>query len=244
MLVGWKHRAAGLRNHVPPPRYGAFCTEPTSPQAVTAIERERLYLYGIPPNLAHADDTYQSLLPYAAGENAKALHRSLYHDDLDTTATITAGHGHTEAAHHAGLSWIQAASWRTPTTSSIATNRPGVEVSSTSFLDYAFVGFVLPSGLRYVVPRVRFSGASSSVYLTVWLRWYDPADVNTEVADGELSCNTATAGLDGWVEGGRVDLSGVATTNSRRLVYLRVSAKVNTSTADLCEVQCGLSWGG
>jgi hypothetical protein len=244
MLAGWKHRSAGLRNHVPPPRWRGLATTGQSPDQDREVSPDPLYVYGLPGNLAHVDDVYQSLLPWLAGENAKALSLSLDNTTLDTTRTITAGHDHTDAAYHDGLTWMQLGSWQAVSSQGLTANRPGLVVSATSDTDYFFGAVVLPSGLRYVVPRIRYSTAGSTVYLTARVRFYAPSALFTVSVDGgQVSGNTATSDLDGWLEGGASDVSGIATTNSRRVVYVKLSASVNTSTATLYGFQLGLRWG-
>jgi hypothetical protein len=247
MLIYGTMSNGSLRNvrstMTPEWRYRAFKTEPTSPQVVTQVELERLYVYGLPPNLAQTDMPYDSLLPYLAGENAKALSRSLDATELDTSRTITTGHSHSEASYKTGLTWMQAGSWGVVNSQSITANYPALNVTTTSLTAYALVPFIVPSGLRYVVPRVFADCNNAATYLTVRVYFYVPSGLEggTVVVDGgQISVNSTTAA---WYEGGMSDLESATSTNSRKVVYMKLDAKVDSNSADIYGWQVGLRWG-
>jgi hypothetical protein len=65
-------------------------------------------VWGFPPNLAHGDDPYQSLIPYLAAKNADGLAYSLTGARLDADLSVTEGHAHD--TEETLLDWIQIAS--------------------------------------------------------------------------------------------------------------------------------------
>jgi hypothetical protein len=194
---------------------------------------------------------YSSLSADSALETIRALYYAV--NALETAGTLSApagGHDHSAANTH--MPWCQVGSWRLTTLLSANIGDPvplARIVNETSETVIALTPFSLPLGASRVIPSAQVQIPTSGVGLKLRLQFYAPANLNAASADvdagylsatGRYTSDGTNTGGAKWLEGGSVDLSGIALTDSKRLVYLKVSAQVTSGTADVVQIHLGL----
>jgi hypothetical protein len=194
-------------------------------------------------------DYYDSLSADSALEHIRALYYAT--TALETAGTLSApAGGHDHDAANTCMAWNQVGSWRTYTLRQSDDPYFGCRVvNETSETLIALLPFSLPLGASRVIPRAMVRIPTSGVGLKVRLQFFEPANINNAGADVDAGYLSATGVFsDGtvaddnpkWLEGSSVDLSGIALTDDKRLVYLKVSAQVTSDSADVVQIQLGL----
>jgi hypothetical protein len=205
-------------------------------------------LHGLVPlggNRLSEGEYHDALLALQSLENTRALYYALAGTETDGTPAAPAG-GHAHDTGSTELHWLQVGSWRTYTLFQ-SDNRYGARVvNETSATPIALIPFVLPPGSTTVTPRAMIQ-IPTAVTLTLLYEFFIPSGLNAAAAAsvtlsqlGIFSHNTTATGQPDWIEGSDVDLSGLGQTDSRRIVYLLVSASVNSGSADVAQIQLGL----
>jgi len=195
-------------------------------------------LYGMPQNLAHADDPYQSLLTETAKRNAMALYESMTDSVLAGTVTVTEGHNHSESSNTV-LTWMQLGSWRTAE----GLDTTDVTTPSATHIDnhvievLGYMPLVVPQGRTTIIPRARVATTSNKT-MTLTIDYMAPSTLTTVGVAGGTITNGTTNTSNGWIVGSSADVSTIALTGSLRVVYMRVQAQYSSgSHGHLYEVQ-------
>ena len=195
-------------------------------------------LYGLPQNLAHADDPYQSLLTETAKRNAMALYESMTGSVLAGTVTITEGHNHSEGSGTV-LTWMQLGSWRTTegldTTNNTTRSAARIDNHITELLGY--MPLVVPQGRTTIIPRARVATTNNKT-MTLTIDYMAPTALASAAVAGGTITNGTTDTDNGWLVGSSADVSTITLTGSLRVVYMRVRAEYSSgSHGHLYEVQ-------
>lgn len=207
-------------------------------------------LHGLVPlggNRLSEGEYHDSLIALQSLENTRALYYALSGTETDGTPAAPAA-GHTHDTGSTELSWLQVGSWRTYTLRQSDEPYYGARiVDEVAATPIAFFAFVLPIGSNFVTPRAMIR-IPTAVDLDLVFDFYDPAALNgapeetvTLSETGIYSSNGTNTGDPKWTEGTDVDLSNIALTGGRRIVYLLVSASVSAATADVVQIQLGLT---
>jgi hypothetical protein len=195
-------------------------------------------LYGLPQNLAHTDDPYQSLLTEIAKRNAIAQYQSLVDASLVGTIAVTGGHDHTETANTV-LDWMQLGTW--PTVEGVDTTdqstRGAVRVDTHIARQLGFLPVIVPQGKTTIIPRARMTTTGGKT-MTVTIDYMAPSNLNTVAVAGGTITNGGVNTTNGWIVGSSADVSGIALTNGLRLVYVSVQTAYSFgSHGHLFEIQ-------
>lgn len=201
-------------------------------------------LHGLVPlggNRLSEGEYHDSLLALQSLENTRALYYALSGEETDGTPAAPAG-GHAHDTGSTELSWLQVGSWQLYTHQRTAYGARIVD--ETTETPVALLAFVLPPGSTTVTPRANVRVPNGTT-LTLEFDFFEPGNLN---AAPDASATLTKAGLwevtgskTKWFDGADEDLSGLGNTDSRRIVYLLVSASVDTGTADLAGVALGLT---
>jgi hypothetical protein len=185
---------------------------------------------------------FDSLLALQSLDNTRSLYYALSGTETDgTPAAPSAGHAHDTA--NTELNWMQVGSWRTATLLDSDRYLARV-VNETSATQIALAGFILPPGSTTVTPRAHVVVPNGTT-LTLLYEFFTPAGLNG-AASASVTLTKAGPWDDGdegpaWFNGSNVDLSGLAETDGKRIVYVRVKASVDTATADVAGFALGLT---
>ena len=197
-------------------------------------------LYGLPQNLAHADDPYQSLLTEAAKRNAMSLYKALVDDDLIRTEIVLGGHTHTETSNTV-MTWMQLGTFMAAEgyDTTDLTTRGATKVASHIPEVLGFVAMVVPQGRTTIVPRARVT-TTGGKSITVTIDYMAPSNLNAVAVAGGTITNAGVDTTNGWIVGSSADVSGIALTGGLRLVYVRIETSYSTGNhGHLFEVQVG-----
>lgn len=195
-------------------------------------------VYGLPQNLAHVDDPYQSLLTETAKRNIMGLYNSMTDSVLAGTVTVTEGHNHSETANTV-LDWMQLGSWRTvegQDTTDITT-RGSVKVEYHVLTRLGFFPLVVPQGKTTIIPRARVA-TTGGKSISIAYDYRAPTNLaGVAVAGGTMS-NLGVNTSNGWIAGSSADVSAIALTGGLRVVYMYMEVIYSTgSHGHLYEVQ-------
>lgn len=195
-------------------------------------------IYGLPQNLAHADDPYQSLLTETAKRNIMGLYESMTDSALVSTVTVTAGHDHTESTNTV-LDWMQIGSWRTveglDTTDITTRGATRIEQHSLTLLGY--VPLVVPQGRTTIIPRARMLTTGGKT-MSLTIDYMAPSNLAAASVAGGVLSNAGVNTSNGWVVGASADVSSIALTSGLRVVYMRLQVIYSAgSHGHLYEVQ-------
>ena len=197
-------------------------------------------LYGLPQNLAHADDPYQSLLTETAKRNAAALYESLVDSALVGTVPVSGGHTHTETSNTV-MTWMQLGTVMTAEgyDTTDLTTRGATKVASHIPEVLGFVAMVVPQGRTTIVPRARVTTTGGKT-ITITIDYMAPSNLNAVAVAGGTITNAGVDTTNGWIVGSSADVSGIALTGGLRLVYVRIETSYSTGNhGHLFEVQVG-----
>lgn len=195
-------------------------------------------VYGMPQNLAHADDPYQSLLTEAAKRNAMALYESMTDSVLAGTVTVTEGHNHSESTNTV-LTWMQLGSWRTAEglDTTDATTRSSTHIDNHVIELLGYMPLVVPQGRTTIIPRARMATTGGKT-MTLTIDYMAPSALTAAAVAGGTITNGVTNISNGWLVGSAANVSGIALTSGLRVVYMRVQAQYSSgSHGHLYEVQ-------
>ena len=195
-------------------------------------------VYGMPQNLAHADDPYQSLLTEAAKRNAMGLYESMTDSVLVGTVTVTEGHNHSESTNTV-LTWMQLGSWRTAEGIDLtdATTRTSTHIDNHVIELLGYMPIVVPQGRTTIIPRARMSTTGGKT-MTLTIDYMAPSTLTSVAVAGGTITNGTTNTSNGWLAGSSADVSTIALTGSLRVVYMRVQCEYSSgSHGHLYEVQ-------
>lgn len=195
-------------------------------------------VYGLPTNLAHADDPYQSLLTELANSNAKALYESMTDSALVDNTIISGGHNHSESTNTV-LTWMQLGSWRTAEglDTSDTTTRTSTRIDNHVIELLGYMPLVVPQGRTVIIPRARMSTTGGKT-MTLTISYMAPASLATVALSGGTISNGTTNTDNGWIQGSSSDVSAIGLTGGLRIVYVRVQAQYSSgSHGHVYEVQ-------
>lgn len=195
-------------------------------------------LYGMPQNLAHADDPYQSLLTEAAKRNAMALYESMTDSVLVGTVNVTEGHNHSESTNTV-LTWMQLGSWRTTEgyDTSDATTRTATRIDNHIIELLGYMPLVVPQGRTTIIPRARMATTGGKT-MTLTIDYMAPSTLTLVGVAGGTITNAAVDTTNGWIVGSSADVSPIALTSGLRVVYMRLQSQYSSgSHGHLYEVQ-------
>lgn len=195
-------------------------------------------VYGLPTNLAHADDPYQSLLTELANSNAKALYESMTDSALVDNTIIYAGHNHSESTNTV-LTWMQLGSWRTAEglDTSDTTTRTSTRIDNHLIELLGYMPLVVPQGRTVIIPRARMSTTGGKT-MTLTISYMAPSALATVALSGGTISNGTTNTDNSWIQGSSSDVSAIGLTGGLRIVYVQVQAQYSSgSHGHVYEVQ-------
>lgn len=201
---------------------------------------------GVPPNLEHETDVYQSLIPELAGGNANAAVWSTTGQRL--TADLVNPSAHTHNLDRTLLDWRLVGAWQP-----VGDRNTNLEAWSPKSTDtenrFAWVAFLAPFGARYLFPRLKLTapvGAGVCDIFEVSLDLYDATIGTPQSVALVADMRNGRTYTEEWIESRPIDLLKVLTfpgSDQRcfglwRFAFINVTS--GTPEAAVWEIQLGL----
>lgn len=181
-------------------------------------------VWGFPPNLAHGDDSYQSLLPHLEAVNADGLAYSMTGNRLTAALAVAGGHEHDTA--DTLLDWIQIASC--PLRGDRLNAKEAASyLSSDAENRFALTIARVPDGATQFYARVKVScplgpGVADAFYIVV--DFYgdgDTAFASPRSALFYFDMTTGATYTEKWLEAGPISIAGLSFSGAEQQVIGR-----------------------